>query len=153
MTRTERIRWIVDWGCRLVVGLLFIWASIHKILEPHAFALEIFRYQAAPHAMVNIGAIYLPWLELAAGVALLFTPKLRDAAAFWLLALLIFFTVVITIDIFRGIDISCGCFSTDPKAGRIGWKKVAENSAFIVLAAWAFYESRRRPATRASSRT
>lgn len=138
---------IIVSACRIVVAVVFIAASLPKILQPHDFALAVFRYQMAPYWFVNIVAIFLPWVELIAGLVLLFVPSLRDAAALLLLGLLVFFTTAITINIFRGIDIACGCFSVDPDASRIGWRKVGENLLLVAAAAVAFRESRRQHAT------
>ncbi len=130
--------------CRAVVAVVFIAAACPKLLQPHAFAISVFRYQMLPDNLINIVAIYLPWVELVAGLWLLLLPKGRDGAAFILLALLVFFTVAITVNIFRGIDIACGCFSVKADVGRIGWKKVAENSLLIVMAGAAFFDSLKR---------
>ena len=127
--------------CRAVVAIVFIAAACPKIMAPHEFAIAVFRYQILPSGMINIVAIYLPWLELLAGLWLLFIPKGRDGAAFILLALLLFFTTAIIVNIFRGIDIACGCFSVKADVGRIGWKKVIENILLILLAFVAFFDS------------
>jgi uncharacterized membrane protein YphA (DoxX/SURF4 family) len=127
------------WACRMVLAAVFIFAAVPKILNPHIFALQVFRYQVLPYDFVNVVAVFLPWLELFCGIALLFVRQLRDGATFLVFGMLIFFTVATAANIFRGIDISCGCFSADPNVSRIGWKKVAENSAMAVMAAYCLW--------------
>jgi len=118
-----------------VIGIVFIAAASEKILHPADFAENIFNYQAVPDALINLTAVFLPWLELVLGVAMLFVSRYRLPAAWLALVLLIFFTALVAITVMRGIDVSCGCFSVDPDAGRVGWKKVAENIGLICLAA------------------
>lgn len=117
-----------------VIGIVFIAAASVKILHPADFAENIFNYQAVPDALINPTAVFLPWLELILGLAMLFVSRYRLPAAWLALVLLVFFTILVAITVMRGIDISCGCFSVDPDAGRVGWKKVAENIVLILLA-------------------
>ena len=77
----------------------------------------------------------LPWVELFAGIALIVAPRLRLGAAILVLGMLVVFTSAIAIDLYRGIDVSCGCFSSGGKGQRIGTMKVMENIAMI-LGAW-----------------
>jgi hypothetical protein len=48
--------------------------------------------------------------------------------------MLILFTTGVITALFRGLDISCGCFSRDPAVGKIGWMKVLENIGMMFLA-------------------
>lgn len=130
------MKWIA-WMCRIALSAVFLAAAVPKILDPHGFAVAVFRYQMAPYPLVNLLAIYLPWIELVAAIALL-VPRANDAAAFLMTGMLALFTTAIAVNLFRGIDIACGCFTVDPDAGRIGWRKVAENIGLIVMAvvAW-----------------
>ena len=125
-----KMKWII-WICRLVLGGLFIWASVPKIISPPDFALMVFRYQILPYYLVNITAIMMPWVELFAGLSLLFVPKLRDAAAAIILGLLVVFTVAISINLVRGVDMNCGCFSLDASADKMTIWNVIRNVLLI----------------------
>lgn len=120
-------------ACRLIVAAVFLAAAVPKILAPHEFALAVFRYQMLPDSLINLMGIYLPWVELAAAIALL-VPKWSDAAAFILLGLLAVFTVAISVNLVRGVDMACGCFSVDPDAERMTWLNVARNVVLMILA-------------------
>lgn len=61
--------------------------------------------------MINFAAVVIPWIEFIAGVFLIFGIKLR-ASALTINLMLVFFTVVLAITAFRGINVACGCFST-----------------------------------------
>jgi len=124
---------------RWLLGLLFLAASLPKLAAPPDLALAIFRYHLLPLGLVNAAAILLPWFELTAAAALLLAPPLRRAAALLLLALLAVFTAAIAIDLHRGIDIACGCFSLKPGIGRASAWSLLRNAALMtlaVLAAW-----------------
>jgi len=97
--------------CRIVLGGVFIYASIDKILHPHAFAKIIHNYRLVPDILVTFPAIVLPWLEMISGLFLV-AGIFRRASALVLSALLSMFAVAITINLVRGITFDCGCFST-----------------------------------------
>ncbi|MFQ5905416.1 MAG: MauE/DoxX family redox-associated membrane protein [bacterium] len=94
---------------RLVVGVVFISASIYKIAEPELFAKSITYYKVLPTGLVNIMAIVMPWLELFAGTMLIFG-IFSKSNAFIIAIMLIIFVIAISQALIRGIDISCGCF-------------------------------------------
>ena len=124
--------------CRLALAAIFLLASIPKIIAPQEFALAIFRYQLLPDAAINLMAIFLPWVELVAAIAILL-PSTSDGAAALLFGLLAVFTAAIAINLIRGIDISCGCFTLDPDAGPIGWWEVARDVGFLAMAGFVLW--------------
>lgn len=125
----------LTWIARVALGAIFIAASWHKLRMPAEFALDIFHYQLAPASLINAAALVLPWIEILTGIALIVAPRLRLGAAIVILGLLVVFTSAIAIDLYRGIDVTCGCFSSGGKGQRIGTTKVFENLGMI-LAAW-----------------
>ncbi len=105
---------LLDWLvfiARLVLGVVFIYASYDKILEPAAFARNVENYRFLPYQLVNIFAIILPWLELICGILLILGVYV-EAAAGIIGILLVMFIIAISHALLRGIDISCGCFKT-----------------------------------------
>ncbi|HMP91221.1 MAG TPA: MauE/DoxX family redox-associated membrane protein [Kiritimatiellia bacterium] len=135
-------------GLRLILGIVFIYAGYIKILDPASFAKNVYQYQILPDAWVNITSLILPWLEVVCGLALIIAPRLRRGASAWLFIMLAVFTSAILASIYRGLDISCGCFSTDPNAAKIGWKKVAENTGLLLLSVIAFVQAGKHPSVR-----
>lgn len=95
---------------RLVLGGLFIYASLDKIAQPLAFTKVVESYRILPSSLVTLPALILPWVELFAGICLVSGIAVRSAALL-LCALLVFFIVILGFNALRGIDISCGCFS------------------------------------------
>lgn len=97
---------------RICLGIVFILASVDKIADPLGFAEIIKNYQLLPAMMIGPVAFFLPWLEFVCG-AMLVCGVFVDAAAAILMAMLLVFIAALSANIYRGIDIACGCFSTD----------------------------------------
>ena len=55
---------------RLFIGIVLIYASYYKIIDPGSFAKSIWYYHMVPGALINLMALVLAWLELIVGVAL-----------------------------------------------------------------------------------
>ena len=94
---------------RLILGFVFIYASIDKIINPMEFSDNIDNYHITPVFVNNIGALVLPWIELVVGVCLIFN-VLFDGAVSITIVLLVWFIFILTQALFRGIDLHCGCF-------------------------------------------
>lgn len=101
----------VQFLCRLILGGLLIYASIDKIAHPYAFAKIIHNYQLMPDIFIYFMAVTLPWVEAVAGVFLVLGLFKRTSAIF-LSSLLVVFAIAISINLIRGINFDCGCFST-----------------------------------------
>ncbi len=127
-------------AARIVVGFLFIFASVDKVASPDAFAASISNYKLFSPFIATFVATFLPWVELLCGLAIVFGVFLRGSS-FLLTSLLIVFTAAVLSALVRGLDISCGCFTQDPEAGKIGWTKILENLGLIVLTSFLFYST------------
>ncbi len=99
-------------ACRLIVGGIFIFASLDKLQHPNAFALVIHHYRMVPYSLLHPFAMLLPMLEIIVGVALVLGIKQRGAALISVLMNLMFIAAISSA-LYRGLDISCGCFHTD----------------------------------------
>ena len=100
---------------RFIVGGIFIYASLDKIAHPAQFAQAVYNYQILPGQLINLTALILPWLELIAGLCLI-CAVLEIPSLVILNGLIVLFTVVVGLSLARGLDIHCGCFTTDPNA-------------------------------------
>lgn len=116
-----------------ILAAVFLLAAWPKVTHPHAFAESIYRYHLLDHDWINVQAVYLPWLELVCALALLAAPRLRRGALLLVLLMLIMFTTAIAINVYRGVDIDCGCFSVSHTGSRIGWWNLARNAALLAL--------------------
>jgi uncharacterized membrane protein YphA (DoxX/SURF4 family) len=106
----------IELAARWILGLTFIYASLHKILAPAEFAKIVYGYGLFPEISINLIAVIIPFLELVTGFALIigFFPR---SAAITINGLLLAFIVVLTINLIRGHEFDCGCFS----AGQSGY--------------------------------
>ena len=102
--------------CRITLGIIFIYASYEKILDPVGFSKNIHNYHITPIAIENLAALIIPWLELIIGVFLIFGLFLEGTTSI-IIALLVFFIMILSQAVFRGIDVHCGCFKTEADAG------------------------------------
>jgi uncharacterized membrane protein YphA (DoxX/SURF4 family) len=93
----------------LIIGGLFIYAGVIKVLDPVGFAGDIDNYKTLPWPISVRLAFYLPWLEILCGLALI-TRYLYRGGVFILTALMAVFIVATIMAKARGLDISCGCF-------------------------------------------
>ncbi len=109
MNTLLRIRWLAI-AVRVSLGCIFIISSWPKIADPPAFAQMVSNYKLLPEYMVGPTAIVLPWLEMIAGIALVFG-IIRHGAALWIGVMLVVFVIAISINIARGVPVDCGCFS------------------------------------------
>lgn len=120
-----------------IVGLVFLIACLPKIIQPAEFAVAIYRYQLMPHDLINLLAVFLPWLELVCAVSLFVLPRLRQGALVLVILMLVMFTAAISINLYRGIDIACGCFSVNATKGHLGWWSLLRNATLLLASAWA----------------
>jgi len=116
---------------RTAVGFVFLYASVGKILDPDGFAISISHYRLFPADAAMLLATTLPWVELLSGLGLVAGMLVRGSSLLTT-ALLIAFTAAVGTAMARGLDISCGCFTSDPAADLVGWRKVAENVLLIL---------------------
>ena len=143
----KRTRPVFLWLARLAVAALFLGACLAKIRDPEAFALAVNRYRLLPGELVNAMAILLPWIEFTAGVAVLLAPaRLRAAGALIITGMLMVFTTAISLNLARGIEASCGCFSTRADAAVSDIWNLVRNGALIWLALAVFLDAFRRAA-------
>jgi len=96
---------------RMILGAIFIYASIDKILHPAAFAKAVYNYQILPEGLINLTAIVFPCLELILGLFLIIGLFREGSLCIVTFLLLVFFGSMM-FNLARGLDIHCGCFST-----------------------------------------
>lgn len=129
----------VEWIGALALAGVFGVAAIPKIANPESFALMVFRYKILPYALVNLAAIYLPWIELAIAMALLWPGRSRRGAALLALLLLVVFWAALLFNLARGINVACGCFSVDPDARHNAALSLIRDTLLIACAAVTFW--------------
>lgn len=108
-----KIHHIISIIIRFILGAIFIVAGIPKILDTPSFASVIYNYHMLPDIFINIFAITLPWFEVIIGGLLIMGIWMPGTVIIYNI-LMITFIGALTFNTIRGLDISCGCFSTEP---------------------------------------
>jgi uncharacterized membrane protein YphA (DoxX/SURF4 family) len=119
-------------GAQIILGLLFLVASLAKIVDVTSLASQVHNFRLVPLWSEHLVAMTLPWIELMAGLALVLGIRARAGA--WVAgALLLAFTFGIVLAMARGLNFECGCFGT-ADGTRVGWTKLGENLGMLALA-------------------
>ena len=123
----------IELAARWILGLTFIYASFHKIVFPADFAKIVYGYDLFPEISINLIAIVIPFLELVIGLALIIGIYPRSAAII-ISGLLLVFIAASAINLIRGHEFNCGCFS----AGQSGYASspsltIARNIFYLAL--------------------
>ena len=129
----------------LVLGGIFVYASVPKLLDPRPLVTIIWGYRLLPAGPINLVAIFMPWLELLMGLGLI-TGFKRRGAALWATVLLGTFTLALLINALRGLDVACGCFSTSAEDVSSSWLLVLRDLPMLLAAAIMLFLPPRRPA-------
>ena len=123
----------IELAARWLLGLTFIYASYHKIAGPQNFAQILYGYGLLPHATINLIAIYLPFLELIVGLALVYGIFPRGAAVIGSTLLLIFMAAI-TVNLLRGHRFDCGCFAIDGLDDAVStWRLLGRDTIYLLL--------------------
>lgn len=124
---------------RWFLGLLFIGASMDKILHPGPFSDTVLNYHLLPESLVNLFALWLPLLELFTGICLVVGYWTRPAALL-VAGMCLMFLVAVVQGVARGIDTHCGCFTQEGKGGAISTVTILRDVAFLAIAAYAVWK-------------
>ena len=120
----------------VVLGGLFFYAGLQKLLHPYEFAEAVLAYQLLPESLVGVAAAGLPWVEVAAGLCLVAGLK-RRSGLLLLSGLVAGFLVVILITMARGLSIDCGCGLFFQR--QVGLAAVLEDAVLLIWAAGLYW--------------
>jgi len=134
------------------LAAVFVYASYHKIIDPPDFAKQVYNYKITPGQLINLVAIYLPWVELVAGAALVLgllgVPGRRGAAVL-VGAMLLVFIAALSFNLLRDHPVACGCFEGSSAAPKTReelfsdmWETILRDAGMLVMAAWALWAGR-----------
>jgi uncharacterized membrane protein YphA (DoxX/SURF4 family) len=120
----------------VLLGGLFFYAGLQKVLHFHEFAEAVLAYQLLPESLVGLAVAGLPWLEIAAGLCLVAGIK-RRSCLLLLSGLVAIFLIVIFITMARGLSIDCGCGLFFQR--QVGWGAVLEDAVLLIWAAGLYW--------------
>ncbi|MFC1489202.1 MauE/DoxX family redox-associated membrane protein [Thermodesulfobacteriota bacterium] len=129
---------------RWVLGVSFIYASCNKIIDPEHFTKIIYGYYLFPGYSINLIAIVLPFFELFSGLFLILGVYPRSAALI-INGMLLAFIIAVSINLVRGQQFDCGCFSFDD----VGYtysalQLLVRDVIFFILGTQVLFYGRRR---------
>src|SRR6266404_9888757 len=93
----------------VIVGGVFVYAGVVKVLDPVQFGLDIDNFKILPWFVSVRLAFYLPWLEIFCVLTLIVRVLQRGGLLILTLLVLVFIGAT-TAAKARGLDITCGCF-------------------------------------------
>ena len=129
---------------RLILGIIFLYASWDKIAHPAEFAKAIGNYHAVPFGLENMIGLVLPWLELLVGFCLI-AGIMVDGAAILCVIMNVVFIFAISQALARGISIDCGCFSVTTEGGdKIGLETILRDIVYLGMSLVILYRTERR---------
>lgn len=137
-------------ACRVILGGVFVYASWDKILDPAAFADIIANYQMVSQGTGRLIALFLPYLELVCGVCLIINRWPRGSA-FLVAGMMVVFMAALGYNIYRGMDVNCGCFTLDQGATGSMWLYLVRDILFLAMAVWVLLYRRRGQLSTASA--
>jgi len=116
---------------RFLLGLVFLYASIGKILDPKAFAEILIAYQIfdSPQLLKYV-AVTLPWVEWFCGICLILGIFVRSVSALTTLLLFVFLAAMISA-LLRGLEIHCGCFGSPTES--VGALSLLRDAFFFLM--------------------
>lgn len=129
---------------RLVIAGIFIYAGAVKAMDPLKFATQIRAYELTGFAFGGVLAVWLPWLELFCGLALLANRMVRGAL-FWVMVMMAVFTATQVSAWVRGLNLDCGCFGEMGKQSHPAWVIGRDGLILLAAAVLAFLGLRRTP--------
>lgn len=129
----------------LAFGALFLWSGVMKVKDPVSFAEAIRNFRIVGDPVAPALAHFLPWLEVFAGIGVMWD-RTRQGAAALLTLLLLGFTGAVVIAWIRGLDIACGCFGGEESMNYP--VKVAQNLGLLLWGAGLWWNSGREASQR-----
>ena len=128
---------LVACAFRALLGCMFLYTGVIHALDPMGFAEAVANYRILPAVLVNPFAVVLPFVEMIAGMALILG-ILIPGSSLIIAGLLFLFALALGIALFKGLDISCGCFTTSKEAQSISWIFLVRDLGLLAMAVFVF---------------
>lgn len=123
---------VLEGVCGMALSLTFLVSAAPKVRRPGSFLLVVLEYRVLPPSLAGLYAAAAPRLELLVGLLLL-TGALARLTAGLAAVLLASFVVGVAVNVIRGREIDCGCFSRGSR--RVGWPLLGQDLLLLAVAA------------------
>jgi uncharacterized membrane protein YphA (DoxX/SURF4 family) len=124
---------------RFIIGGVFCYAGMVKLMDPKSFAKVISQYDLIPEGLLGPVAIGLPLFEVLAGLGLILNLRGSLSAIFSMLVLFVF---VLWYGILKDLSIDCGCFTPEEIAGHDSLKRAFYRDVWMIGAVLFVYLQR-----------
>ena len=121
---------------RVGLGCMFLYSSLPKIRQPYDFLGDVYNFEILGPKLGVLVAMTLPWAELLVGICLI-GGIFVSGALLVSIAMGAMFSFVIASALYRGLNISCGCFSSS-SAEQIGYITLIRALVIMLLSAAAY---------------
>jgi len=125
----------------LLFGGVFVYAGIMKAWNPMVFLDDVRSFALLPDPYAAMLSMFLPWLEIFAGLAVM-AGALRKAGLVVLNLSLLMFLGAIIIAWMRGTDIRCGCFGGSSDAASSYIELIIRDLVLLNLGIWLAFQQR-----------
>ena len=143
--KDTKLNYTLNVVCRLAVGLVFLFSSFVKGVDPMGTTFKVQEYMTAwsignitfewALPLADIMSVLLICAEFLVGV-LLITNAYRRLSAWLLVLMMLFFTVTTLVDAITNKVTDCGCFGDAVKL--TNWQTFWKNVALDVPTVWIF---------------
>jgi uncharacterized membrane protein YphA (DoxX/SURF4 family) len=120
---------------RLSLGCIFLYSSIAKMRQPYDFLSDVYGFEMSGPKLGMLLAMVLPWLELFVGICLI-GGIFVSGALLASIAMGAMFTFAISSALYRGLNITCGCFGSS--SGVISYLTLVRSGLILVAAVVAY---------------
>ncbi len=121
---------------RVGLGCMFLASALLKIRQPYDFLSTVYSYELVGPKLGTVVAMVMPWLEMLVGICLL-GGVFVSGALLTCAGMGAMFTFVLASALYRGLDISCGCF-TSSVGGRISYITLIRAIVILVVSGAAY---------------
>lgn len=121
---------------RLAIGCMFLISALPKIRQPYDFLGDVYGYEIVGPKLGMFVAMTMPWAELLVGICLLGSIFIGGALLISA-GMGVMFTFVLSWAVYRGLDISCGCFGAG--TSQIGYGTIIRAVVITVLSIFVYF--------------
>ena len=121
---------------RLGLGCMFLYSSLPKIRQPYDFLSNVYNFELVGPKLGLLTAMTLPWVELLVGICLI-GGIFVSGALLVSIGMGAMFSFVIASALYRGLNISCGCFSAS-SVEQIGYTTLIRALVIMLISAVAY---------------
>lgn len=126
---------------RTLVGGIFIYAGVIKILDPWSFADSVAAFKVLPIFLVTPVALSLPVMEGLLGLGLLTGMRQRACAATVFILCVLFAGLLVQASL-RGLEVDCGCFGKGAASTAKTVEAILRDLVLAAVAGWLFRQSK-----------